>query len=97
MRRTVAGSSCGSQTRGALSACKCGSKGKPHPPTKGERVDVYAFHPVDGPTVVSLVRRIAPQVFPRKLPMIEFVHISIGGRRPPIGCRRHRVVSAKLL
>ena len=60
--RTVVGSSRGSQTSGVLSAGKCGSKGKPHPPAKSERFDASTFRLVDGPAVVSLIRGIAPHL-----------------------------------
>ena len=96
-RRTVAGSSCGNQTSGVLSACRCGAKGKPHSPAKSERVDVCIRYPVSNGVVISFVRAIAPKVLPRKLSPTEFVHIGVRGRRPPIGCRRHRVVSTKRL
>ena len=95
-RRTVAGSSCGSQTSGAVSACSCGSKGKAQSPANSYPFHRSAFSTANGGAVILLIVRISPQVLPRKFPEIVFVHMSIGGRRPRIGCRRHRVVSAKL-
>ena len=40
--------------------------------------------------VIALVGRISPQELRGKVSCIEIVNIGIGGRRPPIGCRRHR-------
>ena len=81
---------------GAVSACSCGSKGKAQSPANSYPFHRSAFSTANGGAVILLIVRISPQVLPRKFPEIVFVHMSIGGRRPRIGCRRHRVVSAKL-
>ena len=45
---------------------------------------------VDGSAVVASICWISPQELRGKLSRIELVKIGISGRRPPIGCRRHR-------
>jgi hypothetical protein len=74
-----------------------GSKRKPQSPAGQRCGRSIIAHTVQGGGIVTLVRWISPQELGSKLSSIQVVKIGIGGRRPPIGCRRHRVVSAKIL
>ena len=73
-----------------------GSKRKPQSPAGEPRGRTVSGRAVQCGTVVAPAFRISPQELGR-LSCIELMKIGIGGRRPPIGCRRHRVVSAKIL
>ena len=92
----MAGSSCGSQTSCVSAAGSCGSKGKAQSPANS-CFNLSALGTAKGSAVIVLIVGIAPQILPGKFPQMKVIGVSTGGRRPPIGRRRHLVVSANVV
>jgi hypothetical protein len=87
---TAQGSRWASQTSGAVSARTFGSTAKSQPPEPSRCLGTVVRGGLSHDRAkVSLVFRVAPQILPRDLSGIEFVQISVGGGRAPIGCQRH--------